>query len=282
MTPIQQLIKEVKNLKPVPAIASQIVEMADRPSCNMADIAEIIQYDPAMTAHLLRTCNSAYFGLSTPVESAKDAVSILGIDQIVELALLNAGSQQLILEHKGYDLRQGALWKHAVASALIAKEIAKTKMPEQRNTIFTAALLKDIGKVVLDRFIQSSLPKIEGLVQNYGFSFIEAEKEVIGTDHAEIGAMISKMWKFSPTLVKIIRHHHLTDQSMQEEPDVAIVYLADCICMMMGIGIGADALAYRFDRDILNNLEMNPADISQLMADFTFNMQKVENLLNII
>lgn len=280
MTPIQLLIKEIKNLKPVPAIAGQIVEMADLPSCSMTDIADIMQYDPAMTAHLLRTCNSAYFGLSHPVESVRDAVAILGIDQIVELALLNAGSQQLLMEQKGYDLRQGAMWKHAVSSALIAKEIARKKIPEKRNTIFTAALLKDIGKVVLDRFIQASLPKIEGLVKNYGFSFIEAEKEVIGTDHAEIGGMVAKMWKFSPTLVHIIRNHHLTDHTMEKVPDVAIVYLADCICMMMGIGIGADALAYRFDRSILDSLDMVPTDISQIMADFTINMQKVEDLLN--
>lgn len=282
MTPIQLLIKEVKNLKPVPAIAGQIIEIADNPSCNMADIAKVIQYDPAMTAHILRTCNSAFFGLPNPVESVKDAVSILGIDQIVELVLLNAGAATLNRPQKGYEMRQGAMWKHSVASALIAKDIAISRCPQCRHTIFTAALLKDIGKVVLDKFIQNSLPKIESLIKNQNLSFIEAEKKVIGTDHAEIGAMIAKIWKFSPKMVKIIRHHHLSDETMEKETNVAIVYLADCICMMMGINLGVDALTYRFHDHIIRKLDIKPEDIAKIMVDFTFNMQQVEALLNII
>ncbi|SLM31534.1 Putative chemotaxis signal transduction protein (fragment) [Desulfamplus magnetovallimortis] len=178
MTPIQLLIKEIRNLTPVPAITTRIINMADNPSCDMADIAKLIQYDPAMTAHMLRTCNSAFFGLSNPVESVKDAVAILGIDKIVELVLLNAGTKPLARPQKGYGMRKGALWKHSVASALIAKNLATKQCPDLRHTIFTAALLKDIGKVVLDKFILESMQKIESLIKQNGLSFIEAEKKL--------------------------------------------------------------------------------------------------------
>ncbi|MBF0468882.1 MAG: HDOD domain-containing protein, partial [Desulfamplus sp.] len=245
-------------------------------------IAKVIQYDPAVTASLLRTCNSAFFGLSNPVESIRDAVSILGIDQVVELALLNASAKTLNRPWKGYGLHEGAMWKHAVSSALIAKDIAKKISPESRHTIFTAALLKDIGKTVLDKFIQTSSDKIQTLVEQNGYSFTEAEKKVIGTDHAEIGAMIAKIWKFSPKMVKIIRHHHLSNEAMGKEIEIAIVYLSDCICMMMGQGIGVEGLAYRFHDRIIRELSMTPDDISTIIADFTINMQKVEALLRVI
>ncbi|SLM31535.1 Putative signal transduction protein (fragment) [Desulfamplus magnetovallimortis] len=94
--------------------------------------------------------------------------------------------------------------------------------------------------------------------------------------------MIAKMWKFSPKMVNIIRHHHLGEVSMEKEKDISIVYLSDCICMMMGIALGNDALSYRFHDNIVTELGITPQDISKIMADFTFNMQKVEALLNII
>ncbi len=282
MTPIQMLIKDIKNLKPIPAIANQIVEMIDNHSVSMQDIAKIIQYDPAVTASILRTCNSAFFGLANPVESIKDAVAILGIDQVVEIALLNASSKTLNKSWKGYGLHEGAMWKHAVSSALIAKNIANKIAPESKNTIFTAALLKDIGKTVLDKFIQISSDKIQNLIEHSGYSFIEAEKKVIGTDHAEIGAMIAKIWKFSPKMVNIIRNHHIPDEIVGRDKETAIVYLSDCICMMMGLGVGVDGLAYRFNDKIIRELTISPDDISKIIADFTINMQKVEELLHVV
>ncbi|MFA5904438.1 MAG: HDOD domain-containing protein, partial [Desulfobacula sp.] len=150
------------------------------------------------------------------------------------------------------------------------------------NTIFTAALLKDIGKTVLDRFVLQSFEKISALVMDEGLSFREAEKKIIGVDHTELGGMIAKMWKFSPRMVKIIRHHHLTDVSMVKDKEIAVVYLADCICMMIGIGVGSDGLAYRFNEQAMKELGMEANDISKVIAQFAVNIQEVEDLLKVV
>ncbi|NOX32476.1 MAG: HDOD domain-containing protein [Deltaproteobacteria bacterium] len=282
MNAIQELVKEIKNLKPIPAVISQILEVVDQPDSSMAQIANIIQYDPAVTASVLRTCNSAFFGLKHPAESIKDAVSLLGIDQIVEIVLMKSGAKVLSGEQKGYGLHEGAMWKYSVSSALIAKQIAQKLSLKNKNTIFTAALLKDIGKTVLDRFVMDSFEKISALVVDENLSFREAEKKIIGVDHTELGGMIAKMWKFSPKMVKIIRHHHLTDISMVKDKEIAVVYLADCICMMTGIGVGSDGLAYRFNNQAMKELGMKPDDISKIIARFAVNMQEVEDLLNVV
>lgn len=282
MTPIQELVKEIKNLKPIPAVISQVLEVVDQPGSSMAQIADIIQYDPAVTAGVLRTCNSAFFGLRHPAESIQDAVSLLGIDNILEIVLMQSGATVLSGEQKGYGLHEGAMWKYAVSSAVIAKQIAKKLSMKNRNTIFTAALLKDIGKTVLDRFVMDSFEKISALVVNDNFSFSEAEKKIIGVDHTELGAMIAKMWKFSPKMVRIIRHHHLADVSMVKDKDIAVVYLSDCICMMIGIGVGSDGLAYRFNDQAMKVLGMAASDISKIIAEFAATMQEIEDLLNVI
>lgn len=279
MTAIQELIKEIKNLKPMPAVVHQLMAVMDDPNSSMETITEIIQYDPALTANLLRTCNSAYFGLTHPVESVRDAVTMLGTDQIVELVIIKAGSETFSKPQKGYQLEKGEMWRYSVSSALIAKGIAARICPENRHTIFTASLLKDIGKTVLDRFISDCLDRINRLVKEHRYSFREAEKKVIGVDHAELGAMIAKMWKFSPRMVRIIRHHHLSEESVRKDPDISIVHLADCICMMMGIGVGVDGLAYRFHDQVIRELAVSAEDFSMIMADYTANMQKVDELL---
>ncbi|MCD4741185.1 MAG: HDOD domain-containing protein [Desulfobacteraceae bacterium] len=281
MTTIQKLVKEIKDLKPIPAIVNQIVAAIDDPNCSAEDIANIIKFDPSVTTNLLKTCNSAYFGLANPVDSVKDAVSILGIDQIIELVLLKSGAKALSKKQKGYGLHEGIMWKHAVSSALIAKKICKKVNLGNENRIFTAALLKDIGKTVLDQFVSGSFEKIINLVHKDGYSFREAEKKIIGIDHGELGAMIATEWNFSTKMINIIRHHHLNDESQRKNNDIAIVYLADCICMMMGIGIGEDGLAYRFHTDVISHLNITHEDIALIIADFSQDMQKVEKLINV-
>ena len=282
MSAIKAIIKEIKNLQPIPAVANKVIAQMNKPNCSMDDIAGIIQYDPALTASILKTCNSAFFALRTPVDSIKDAVSILGMDQIAELLLLKVSSASLKKDQKGYGLYEGAMWKYSVSSALIAKDIARKIAPGNRHIIFTGALLKDIGKTVLDNFVQDSCEKINHLVKSKSYSFLEAEKKIIGINHAEIGAMIAKVWHFSPKLINIIRHHHLSDESMQKNKDIAIVYLSDCICMMMGIGVGTDGLAYRFHDQVIRELKISPDDISRIIMDFTLNIKKVEDMFQLV
>lgn len=281
MTAIQELIREIRKLKPIPAVVNRIIEAVDRPDCPLGEIAQIIKYDPAVTSMLLKTCNSAYFGLKNPAESVEDAVRFLGTDQIVELVLFKSSAGVMNGNQEGYGLAEGAMWKYSVVSALIAKQIARRLAMENVNTIFTACLLKDLGKIILDGVVAEKINKINQLVVEQNFSFLEAEKQIIGIDHSELGAMIAKMWKFSPKMVTIIRNHHLQDDTMQTQKDIITVYLADCICMMLGLAVGADALSYRFHREAMEALGLVPADIPKIMARFASEMTQVDALLNI-
>lgn len=280
MTTLQELMTEIKNLTPIPAVANQLLAVVDNPDSSMEDIANVIQYDPMITASVLRTCNSAYFGLKNPAETIKDAVNMLGTDQVIEIALIKSGAQALSGSQEGYGLSSGDMWQYSVSSAVVAKQVAAKLSLTNKNTIFTAALIKDIGKVVLEKHVSGVFMKIEALVKDHGYSFREAEKKMIGIDHAELGAMIAKMWKFSPKMVKIIRNHHLTDESMMHDKEIAAVYLADCICMMMGSGVGADGLSYRFKDQLMKMHHISHTDVTMIIAEFGVSMQEVETLLN--
>jgi putative nucleotidyltransferase with HDIG domain len=282
MSSLQYLLAEIQNLKPIPAVTHQLLAVVDNPGSSMEDMANVIQYDPVMTANVLRTCNSAYFGLKHPAESIKDAVNMLGTDQVIELVLLKSGAAHFSGSQEGYGLEEGEMWRYSVSSAVIAKQMAAKLGLANKNTIFTAALVKDIGKIILEKYVARVRHKILDLVEKENLSFREAEKKVLGIDHAELGAMIAKTWKFSPKMVKIIRHHHLSDETMIKDKEVAVVYLADCICMMIGVGVGSDGLAYRFRDQTLRELGFGADDLALIIADYGANMQEIENLLNIV
>ncbi len=283
MTNIDDIISGIDTLKPIPPVAAQIMALVEDENSSMSDIAELIVYDPSLTASLLKICNSAYFGLARKVDSVRDAITLLGLEQIVELVFLNATAANFRDDPDGYGLGEGELWQHAVLSAYVAKRMAENQgFTSQKHLIFTAALIKDIGKIVMGRFVAFSYEKINILVHSKGFSFNEAEKEVIGINHEELGALIGQKWRFGDKLVYMIRNHHMTDQSARNDAATALVYLADIICMMIGFGTGVDGLSYRFYGEILDRMNLGEKDLQDVIFDTGERRKKIDKFLNLI
>ena len=282
MTSLNDIVEQIDLLAPIPAIASQIMTKSEDPDSSMSEIADLIVNDPALTANLLKICNSAYFSLPRKVESVKEAVSWVGLDQIVELVVTNSVSANFNKGLEGYGLGEGELWRHAVTSAHVAKSLAQRYgVSQNRHLIYTAALLKDIGKLILGRFVAFSFEKINILVHSQGYSFNDAEKHVIGMNHEELGAMVGEKWSFSEKLIYIIRHHHLTDESARQDLETTLIYLADIICMMMGISTGTDGLSYRFYSDVLKRINVSEKDLQGIIAETSENQQKIEHMLKL-
>ncbi len=281
MNPIKSIIKKIDRLKPVPQVAHKVMSITQDPGSSMADLSKIIAYDTALTANLLKTANSAYFGLKKKIDSVHQAIVFLGMGQVVDIVLMAAGSENFNKAQKGYGLDKGDLWKYSIASSLIAKELAVKKGVEQTHLIFTAALLKDIGKVILHQYVQDAFDKINSLITEKGFTFREAEKEVIGIDHAELGGMVAEAWKFSPEMVDIIKNHHTPQTSSISKIEACIVYMADTICMMMGIGVGSDGLSYRFHREVVERLQLTEKDFQAIIAGFGEKISQVEELMSL-
>ena len=283
MTNIDDIINGIDTLKPIPPVAAQIMALAEDENSSMSEIADLIVYDPSITASMLKICNSVYFGLSRKVESVRDAITLLGLDQMVELVLLNGTAENFKDEPDGYGLGEGELWHHAVLSAHVAKVLAENHgLANKKHLIFTAALVKDIGKIIMGRFVAFSYEKINILVNSKGYSFNEAEKEVIGMNHEELGALVGEKWRFGKKLIYIIRNHHMSAEACRDDVETAMVYLADIVCMMMGFGTGLDGLAYRFYSDVLNRMNLTDQDLQKTIYDTGERRQKIQKLLNLV
>jgi len=280
MKEIEKIIKDIDRLKPVSCIGDKIMEIISNPDSSFAELVGIVKYDQGMTANLLRICNSAYFGLAKEITSVKQAVAYLGINKVASLIMMGNSADNFKEAQAGYDLTEGELWKYSVSSALMAQDLAEKRHLSNISLIFTAALLKDIGKVILNTYVKDSFEAINKAVQDNGLTFLDAEKEVIGIDHAELGARVAEQWNFSPVMVNIIRNHHHPENVLPDDLSIPIIYMADCICMMMGMGVGSDGLAYRYYQDIVDRLHFSDIDIQKTIAGFREKLENIEELVS--
>lgn len=281
MPHIDKIIRKIKQLDPIPVIVHRILALSDDPDSNLSDIIDIVKRDPSITANLLKICNSAHMGLPQKVDSVQRAVTLLGMQGVVELVLAQNLGANLGRPQKGYQLKKGDLWKQSVASAMVARVLAQRRQLGNLPAIYTAGLLKDIGKVVLGDFVYEEAAKIEHLVDKKGLSFIEAEHQCLGMDHAMLGGIIARQWNFNSHLIFMIENHHLNDLSARSDPSTISIYLADMVAMMAGTCIGIDRLAYPVYEDIFSDFFLTKDELKALILSYEGYLGGAEHLLEI-
>lgn len=277
MSRIDTIMAQVGGLQPLPGTVLKLVTVVNDPASTVNDIVEIIKYDQAITGEILRICNSAYFGLSRQIRSLNEAIRYLGMIKVLQLVMAVHTNALLSKRQAGYELAPGALWRHSVAVAMAASAFAERLAIEKHaSTAFTAGLLHDVGKVVLSEHVAAEFNQIVTLVSNESISFIEAEQTVLGITHCEVGAKVAQIWQLPDTIRRSIEHHHFPNQGEQQDPVLDAVYLANCVCLMMGIGLGADGLAYRADQKVVERYGLTESDLEFIGAQVMIDLKHVE------
>jgi putative nucleotidyltransferase with HDIG domain len=274
------ILNSAIQLPPFPAVIQKVLQLVEDPKSSAQEMVDVIQYDQSVTANVLRVCNSGHFGLRHPVHSLLEAVAMIGFDQLVEIILQHNSGQLFSRACPGYDLNDGELWRHSVSCALLSQIISVRLNQVPSPTRFTAALVHDIGKVILSGFVREHFEEIRKLVREGGCSFSEAEKEVLGIDHAELGGKISERWQFPKAIVLAIRYHHTPLLSPEDHEMVNLIYLCDLVTLMMGIGGGADGLSYHAHKEVLNQNQLSRRDIEQFISQLDEGFKKVEATIN--
>lgn len=279
---IQEIIRSTDRLEPVPQVIHQLMEIVNDPDIPASEITGIIVYDPAITTNLLITANSAYFGLRKKINSVHDAIVMLGLNQVVEIALMQSVSKKMKSKHTGYGLEQGALWKQSVSCALIAQSIAEHIKLPNKHDIFTAALLKDIGIIILDAYAVDRTKELEDMVLIQRDSLINAERRIMGVDHAKLGGLVALKWGFSKKLAKALQNHHLSESKKDVAIETAIVYLADSLCTMSGINAALFSESYPYYDAICDRLNISETATNAILADFYSRKDDIYGLLSVV
>jgi len=224
--------------------AAKALQLLQAPNADGADIEAVIKYDPGLTANVLRIANSAYFCGAMSIGSVRQAVVRLGWKRMSEVVIASTVNALMAGPVPGYDLPSGDLWRHAVASTVAADILAAEHHVKAPDELFTSALIHDVGKLVMGEFVKPFFDQFQMLAES-GIPFDRAEREILGTDHAEVGAMILKQWGLPENIVGAVRWHHRPDAADQGGILVDLVHLADMACMLLNIGIGKDGMRYQ-------------------------------------
>lgn len=280
MSSVEDIIGQVGALPPLPDTALKLMRVMNDPRSSIDDIVEAVRYDQAVTGEVLKLCNSAFFGLSRKVTSLNDAMLSLGTVKVLQLVMSVHTNSILAREQRGYGLQPGVLWKHSVAVALASSLFAQRIKLSNVNLTFTAGLLHDIGKVILNEYVADEFAEIVRRVADEGTSFGEAEHQVLGFSHEEVGAMIAEKWKLPDPIVRCIRFHHTPGQLDPSDTLVDTVYLANCVCLLLGIGLGEDGLHYRADQAVMERHALSEHDLEEVGVRMMIELQRVEQLFS--
>jgi len=244
VTAPDRLLGRVKDLPTLPASVARLSQIVRDASSNAADFEKVIRPDPALTANLLKLANSAYFGLRSRAESARQAITFLGLKRVFEVAASAAFAPLIPSELAGYDLGAEGFWGHCVAVAVLSERLAAELRCGAPDLLFTAGLLHDMGKLAAGAFVAEGKARIVERMRT-GLSFADAEREALGVCHDELGAAVAEAWSL-PTAVRdaALWHHRPCEAPPDVDPTlVALVHVADALAHQLGFGSDMGELA---------------------------------------
>jgi len=267
---VEGILERIEQMPLLSPCALQLMEVIGDPKHSVNDVVKIVECDPELTAHLLKTVNSASFGLVVEVTSVARAVTYLGERIVVSVALAACSSDLFKEELKGYESGKAALWEHSLKTAIAAREVVISgKLPITPDVAFTAGLLHDIGKSVLSDFmVGMAQPILEKIDDQSVPDYMSGERLMLGMDHCAVGKALAERWSLPKVLVPAMEFHHQPGKAEEKDrPLVYAVHLGDIIAMMGGHGTGADSMGYSLDPDYTLYLEITGDEIGKVMLN---------------
>jgi putative nucleotidyltransferase with HDIG domain len=258
----KEISRTIDQIQPIPQVASKILRIINKDDYNICTLADEVKKDQVISAKTLKLCNSAMFARMERIDSLDHALLLLGRENLVQLIISASVKNFFNQSGKGYSLCKGGLYHHAMGTAIISEQLAQFTGKVKPSAAYTAGLLHDIGKVVLDQYIASARPFFyrELIEKN---NILEIEQNILGTDHAEVGGKLAEKWSFAKILTDTIRHHHNPANQTQHPELTSIVSLADFLMSRFLVGLELES---KVTSNIASQLEAIGLSTSQFPA----------------
>lgn len=274
----ETLIGQTPNLVAPSSTVLRLLQLLSGDDVDYDAVVGEVARDPVLTAKLLALCNSASFGLAKPMASIKQAVAYLGYCETLRLVMALNFGDKVNMELPGYAMEPGALWQHSLVTALLSSHVLglSRQIGTDGSIAYTAGLVHDIGKVVIGQMLDATLRgQIQDILATSDTSLIEAEKRIIGCDHAEIGACLLRQWRLPEIIVEAAAHHHAPPLAGGPQLSAA-VHVADAIAHQTGASPGWGSFAITVSADAVTALNLSEKDLHSLTFVAVDSAEKVE------
>ncbi len=280
---INNIIDSIEQLPVLAGTTLRLINVLSDIDATIDEIVDVIRHDQNLTAQVLKLCNSAFFGFSRKITSLQQAVTYLGSKQLLQLVFNVHCKSTFNNSNEGYGLLAGMLWKHSNAVAIACEKISNYKNLEPATGLFfTAGLLHDIGKVILDNALKEHYQQVLDLAIDEKIRFDEAEKKVLGFSHEDVGQMVAHKWQLPEAIAISAKYHHDPEHYDGSDKDIIqvldIVHISDSLVMMLGIGIGYDGLLYHLNEELIEKYRIEQEYIDSLGVEILMELEKLEKL----
>ncbi|MHC4813977.1 MAG: HDOD domain-containing protein [Planctomycetota bacterium] len=230
----RRVLQDTDQIPPLPEVIVRVLALLNEPETQPDELEAILSYDHVLVARLLAMVNSPFYGMRREVRTIKEAIIVLGYQNLRSMVMITSTSQFMRQDFECYGHDEKGLWRHSVSVAAGTRELATLLGEDQGlcEELFVAALLHDIGKMVLSKYL-SQTP----LEQIRGYRLItEAEKALVGVTHVEAGDLIAGKWNLSPVIHSVIANHHENVVNVPDPRPVAMARLANALAHELGTG----------------------------------------------
>ncbi|MBL0061196.1 MAG: HDOD domain-containing protein [bacterium] len=235
---IAETLRGIKNLPTLPDVATKVLQLSEDPDVSQKDIADAVECDPAIATRLLKLVNSPYFGIRGTVTSIQQSLVFLGVSNLRNLVLSTSVMDLFSQDGEVGSYARRGLWVHSMATALTARELSRKMRVSDSEVAFTAGLIHDVGKVVLDKYFHEEFKRIVELMDAHNASMMDAETAVLGMNHAEVGLYMAHMWSLPEVLVDAVGCHHAPRSARKDPQLAALIGYADHVVRMLQLGNG--------------------------------------------
>jgi len=226
---MEELEETIKSVRPVPQIVLKIIRMIRDSDVSLGTISEELRKDQVLSAKVIRFANSAFWGIERKIDAIDRALVFLGEKSFLQLIISSSLEDFFPVGEKGYSLCKGGIYRHALGTALVSEALADFSEAAPSDIAYTAGLLHDIGKVVLDQKMAAVYPLFYRRTQEDGIDLTTVEHEELGMDHSEAGERLARDWSLPDNLIEVIRYHHDPEEATIDPELSHVVHLADLI-----------------------------------------------------
>ena len=256
----RKALREVKNLPTLPGIIAKLTRMAENPDTTTEQMGKVISKDHILAAKLLKLVNSAFYGFPQKISSLNSAIILLGFNVI----------KSLIISSSIFELMESQdveLWEHSLGCAVVCSVLAKRLGVSDPEEVSTAGLIHDIGKVAIKMELRQEFETLKQMVHDRQIPMIEAEKELLGIDHAEVGGWLAKSWNLPAKLIEPIACHHNPLEAKDEQLSTSIIHFSDILIRGLGYGHGDDVWVPPLSKTAWQLLNLTPQDLDEIMDE---------------
>ena len=274
-TSIKQLTEGMPNLGSYAGVIAEIETVLADSRSSLADLGEVIEKDPDLTARLLKLGNSAFFGFAQRLETVSEAMRLIGIQQVIDLitaSMVVEAFEGIAPEHVNME----SFWKHSLACGIGARSLAVARQLPRAEKFFFAGLLHDLGRLVLFSRAPEQAGQIFALYQSRRMLLRDAEREVLGFDHAQIGGELIRGWQYPANLVHAVACHHAPMSAGCFQLDSSVVHLADYLVHAMQVGNSGERFVPPLSTPAWDRVGLTPDALESVMDSIDQQIAAVE------